>query len=362
MAIMAATSNHVDTPGLRIHYLQQGTGTPVVLLHGFPETSHQWRHQIAALAEAGFACFAPDNRGFGRTDKPRTRISRGLLARDVARFMDAVGLESAHVVGHDWGGIIAFKVVADHPARVRSVTLIDTLCTVWAPRAVHGYWFKAPGLAEEFFARHHREFIEGTFGGGFGGDDGDTIPGRPEAAFRFRPGIRPRPDWVDADTLDHYRDAFADPDSHFAAIQYYRYGLPFHAIEENGALTPLDEREVAEMWLHPEGLEAHPRWARYMDYGPEDRTTRFPRPALWLHSRPVGKAPTADAAPPDPTEIPRGNPFFDQFSTYFPDLRARTIAAGHFLGEEAPAAVNESLLAFFRGPAAAGAAVPGGGT
>ncbi|MDH4147854.1 MAG: alpha/beta hydrolase, partial [Acidimicrobiia bacterium] len=277
---MAATSNFVDTPGLRIHYLQAGRGTPVVLLHGFPQTSYQWRHQIAALADAGYACFAPDNRGFGRTDKDRVRISRGLLARDVARFMDALGLESAHVVGHDWGGIIAYKFVADHPERVRSVTLVDTLCTVWAPRAVHGYWFKAEGLAEEFFARHHRAFIDAMFGGG----DGGAFPGRPESAFGFRPGTRPRPDWIDAEALDHYRNAIADPDSHFATIQYYRYGLPFHAIEADGSLTPLNEREVGEMWLHPDGLEAHPRYDRYMDFGPEDRATRFPRPALWLHS------------------------------------------------------------------------------
>ena len=178
----------------------------------------------------------------------------------------------------------------------------------------------------------------------FGGGDGGAFPGRPESAFGFRPGTRPRPDWIDAEALDHYRTAIADPDSHFATIQYYRYGLPFHAIEADGSLTPLNEREVGEMWLHPDGLEAHPRYDRYMDFGPEDRATRFPRPALWLHSRYLGR----DARPgtADPTEIPSGNPFFDQFSTYFPDLRARAINAGHFLGEEAADQVNDALLQF----------------
>ena len=226
----------LDIPGLRVHYLEAGSGgEPVVLLHGFPETSHQWRHQLTALAEAGYTCFAPDNRGFGRTDKPDIRISRGLLARDVVRFLDALGLGSVHLVGHDWGGIIAFKVVADHPERVRSVALLDTLCTVWAPRARHGWWFKAEGLAEEFFARHARAFIEVMLGG----RDGADLPGAPASPWAVPAGPRDRPPWMDGDSLRHYVDAFAaEPASWSAAIQYYRYGLPFHAIGDDGAAPP----------------------------------------------------------------------------------------------------------------------------
>jgi pimeloyl-ACP methyl ester carboxylesterase len=330
--------NFVDTPGLRIHYLQEGTGEPVVLVHGFPQTSHQWRNQIAALSAAGYACFAPDNRGFGQTDKPRLRISRGLLARDLVRFMDAVGLESAHLVSHDWGGIIAFKAVADHPGRARSIALLDTLCTVWAPRAIHGYWFKAEGLAEEFFANHHRAFIEVMFGG----RDVADLPGPPAAPWKMPPGTRPRLTGIDDEALDHYRAAFADPDSWHAAVQYYRYGLAFHRMDGE-VPTLLSEREVAEMWLHPEGLAAHPGYAHYYDYGPEDRATRFERPALWMYSRPSGRK----GRPAEPADVvPTGNPFLDQFSRAFPDLRARAVDAGHFLGEEAAEDVNATLLQF----------------
>ena len=102
------SSEFVQTSDLRMHYLQQGTGDPVVLIHGFPETSYEWRHQIPVLAEH-YAVFAPDTRGMGQTDKPDIRVSRRLLAQDIANFMDALGLERAAVVGHDWGGIIAFK-------------------------------------------------------------------------------------------------------------------------------------------------------------------------------------------------------------------------------------------------------------
>jgi pimeloyl-ACP methyl ester carboxylesterase len=337
--------NFVDTPGLRIHYLQEGAGPgaePVVLVHGFPQTSHQWRNQIAALSAAGYACFAPDNRGFGQTDKPRLRISRALLARDLVRFMDAVGLESAHIVSHDWGGIIAFKVVADHPERARSIALLDTLCTTWAPRAQHGYWFKAEGLAEAFFAEHHRAFIEVLFGG----RDVADLPGRPASPWQMPPGPRPRLPGIDDEALDHYRAAFADPDSWHAAVQYYRYGLAFHRMDGEQP-TLLSEREVAEMWLHPEGLVAHPGYAHYYDYAPEDRATRFDRPALWMYSRPSGGR--GGAAKADADVIPTGNPFLDQFPRAFSDLRARAVDAGHFLGEEAADEVNATLLQFLGG-------------
>lgn len=63
-------SNFVQTLDLRMHYLQAGTGEPVIFIHGFPETSHEWRHELIALFSGEYACFAPDTRGFGRTDKP----------------------------------------------------------------------------------------------------------------------------------------------------------------------------------------------------------------------------------------------------------------------------------------------------
>ena len=145
-------SHYVQTRDLRMHYLQQGTGEPVIFIHGFPETSYEWRHQFAAFA-GQYACFAPDLRGFGATEKPGVRVSRQLLAQDIVNFMDALGIERAAVVAHDWGGIVAFKLAIDWPERVTRLALLDTLCTVWAPGAVHGYWFKAAPYPEEFFAR-----------------------------------------------------------------------------------------------------------------------------------------------------------------------------------------------------------------
>ncbi len=342
------SSQHIDTPGLRMHYLQAGVGEPVIFVHGFPQTSYQWRHQMASLSEQGFACFAPDNRGFGQTDKPRVRITRGLLARDVVRFMDAVGLESANLVAHDWGGIIAFKVLADHPGRVRRIALLDTLCTVWHPQSQHGYWFKAEGLAEEFFARHHRGFIDVVLGG----SDGAGLPGSPQSPWRFGGGERGALAGIDNEALDHYRHAFADPDSHAAAISYYRYGLPFHRIESatqsDGTLVErpvsLSENVVAEMWLHPDGLRAHPAHAHYYDFAPEDRSVRAAHHALWMFSKPSKAASGNGTVVPAPTS----NPFVMQFPTYFESLETHLVDAGHFLPEEASSYVTNALLRFLR--------------
>ncbi|MPY92792.1 MAG: alpha/beta fold hydrolase [Acidimicrobiia bacterium] len=354
-----ASSQHVDIPGVRVHYLQQGSGPEaVVLLHGFPQTSHQWRHQLRALAEAGYACFAPDNRGFGGTDKPDVRISRALLARDVTRFMDAVGLESAHVVAHDWGGIIAFKLVADHPQRVRSIALLDTLLTVWPPQAVHGWWFKAEGLPEALFAAHHRTFIEVAFGG----RDAADLPGAPASPWA-RTGLGGtgggRPAWVDAESLDHYLEAFSDPASWAAAIQYYRYGLPFHLVDDGGGAERyrcLSEREVGAMWLHEGGFDAHPdRWRQH-DVAPEDRSTRFEQPALWLQARgrERGRRAKREPAGGRSTTAP-ASAFVAQFAQCFGALATQGVASGHFLAEEAPDEVNAALLGFL-GPAGGGRA------
>jgi pimeloyl-ACP methyl ester carboxylesterase len=338
-------SSFVQTSDLRMHYLQAGTGEPVILIHGFPETSYEWRHQIPALAEH-YAVFAPDTRGFGETDKPDIRVSRHLLASDIVRFMDALGIGHAAVVGHDWGGIIAFKLAIDWPERVSRLALLDTLCTVWAPRAVHGYWFKARPLPEEFFATYHRQFIEAIV---LGTSD-PALPPRPSGPWQVRPPAAGP--WATPDDVAHYVQAFRDPDAHRAAISYYRYALPFHRVIADDAaprgerFEALDEPRVAEMWLYPDGLEQHPLYADFMDYGPEDRHKRYPKPVLWMFGQ--AGAPAADSI----HEIPRGNPFVDQFGRYFPDLRVQRVAAGHFFPEEAPEVTTDALLRFLGDTAA----------
>lgn len=345
---MSFTSNLIETADIRMHYLQAGTGEPVIFIHGFPETSYEWRHQLAHFS-GDHACFAPDTRGFGQTEKPGGRVSRHLLAGDIVRFMDALGIEKAAVVAHDWGGIIGFKLAIDWPERVTRLALLDTLCTVWSPGAVHGYWFKAEGLAETFFAEYHREFIQTVCGH----KPDRELPGRPLSPWRG--GSGQGPSWATTEDVEHYTRAFADPASHAAAISYYRYALPFHIVHEDPSFgrgerfESLSEPRVAEMWNHPDGLEKHPLFANYMDYGPEDRHKRFEKPTLWMYGSYLSRSRGTEGDDQPIHRVPRGNPFSDQFSRYFPDLRARRMDAGYFFAEEAPDATNQYLREFLAG-------------
>ena len=115
--------------GIFLHVAQAGSGPPVILLHGFPENWRTWKHQIPALTAAGFAVLAPDLRGYNESDRPSQREAYHLkhLVADVAALVRATGRERAHVVGHDWGGILAWTFAGAHPE------LLDRLVILNAP-------------------------------------------------------------------------------------------------------------------------------------------------------------------------------------------------------------------------------------
>jgi pimeloyl-ACP methyl ester carboxylesterase len=117
--------------GIRLHWVEQGEGPLVVLLHGFPEFWYAWRHQIPALAAAGYRAVAPDLRGYNLSDKPagvRTYRIEALLG-DLEHLIAVLGAEQgdarAHVVGHDWGGAFAWYAPFFHPERLLSLTLLN---------------------------------------------------------------------------------------------------------------------------------------------------------------------------------------------------------------------------------------------
>ena len=104
----------VDVGGVGIEYEVTGDGRPVVLLHGFPDTGRLWRHQVPALADAGFRVIVPDLRGYGRSDKPSEVEAYALpaLGGDVLAVMNDAGVPRAHIVGHDWGAALAWGLAA----------------------------------------------------------------------------------------------------------------------------------------------------------------------------------------------------------------------------------------------------------
>ncbi|WP_301177940.1 alpha/beta fold hydrolase [Actinomadura geliboluensis] len=109
--------------GLRMHVAEAGEGPLVLLLHGFPECWYSWRHQLTALAEAGFHAVAPDQRGYARTGGPAEADQYTILhlAGDAVGLIDALGADRAVVAGHDWGAPVAWAVAQMRPDKVRGV-------------------------------------------------------------------------------------------------------------------------------------------------------------------------------------------------------------------------------------------------
>jgi len=114
----------VHANGIRLHVTECGEGPLVLLLHGFCEFWWSWRHQLAALADAGFRAVAVDLRGYGDSDKPPRGYDAWTLAGDVGGLVKALGERDAHLVGHAWGGMLAWTVAAMHPRHVRSVAAV----------------------------------------------------------------------------------------------------------------------------------------------------------------------------------------------------------------------------------------------
>src|SRR3984885_8795944 len=113
----------VQTNGIRLRVALAGKGPLVVLVHGWPESWYSWRHQIPALAEAGYRVAAPDVRGYGGSDKPLAIEDYSIknICADIGGLIAARGEERAAVVGHDWGAAIAYRTASFYPERVRAV-------------------------------------------------------------------------------------------------------------------------------------------------------------------------------------------------------------------------------------------------
>lgn len=131
-------AHDVATNGIRLRVLQEGPedGPLALLLHGFPEHAGAWRVQSALLARAGYRVWAPDQRGYGASDKPDGVAAYELerLAADVVGLIDAAGRERVVLVGHDWGGAVAFWVAQHHPERVERLVVLNA-AHPWVMRA-----------------------------------------------------------------------------------------------------------------------------------------------------------------------------------------------------------------------------------
>ncbi|HEV7211793.1 MAG TPA: alpha/beta hydrolase [Blastococcus sp.] len=119
------THRDISANGVRLHVAEAGSGPLVLLLHGYPQFWWTWRHQLTALADAGFHAVAPDLRGYGASDKPPRGYDLPTLAADIAALVRALGEQDAVLVGHDWGGLLGWTTAALHPRSVRRLVVLS---------------------------------------------------------------------------------------------------------------------------------------------------------------------------------------------------------------------------------------------
>ena len=250
MARTTETWQHRDivTNGIRMHYVTQGQGPLIVLLHGFPEFWYSWRFQIPFLADLGYTVVAPDLRGYSDTDKPRAGYDIANLLRDIIGLIRGLAHEKAVIVGHDWGGVLAWVFAqsypqfterlivmnAPHPAAMRrELRTLKQLRKSWYVLA-----FQVPWFPEYMLGRNHAKAI------------GKLIYQAATQKEAFPPDI-----------LMHYRDAMSKPRALQSSLAYYR-GL-FRPTTGAPANTPISaptlliwgEQDVALDIALTKGLE-----------------------------------------------------------------------------------------------------------
>ncbi len=253
--------------GVRLHYVEAGPqeGPPVILLHGFPEFWRAWERQIGPLARAGFRVVAPDLRGYNLSEKPPgvDAYRVGTLQEDVAALIRALGHERARVVGHDWGGIIAWALAIRQPEVVERLVILNAPHPLAARRVARkpAQWrrswyilfFQLPWLPERFLHRFGAWALQGT---------------NPRA-------------YTDEDRR-LYREAWDQPGAATGMINYYRALRRSRGAGRGGARETRVQVPTLVLWgdrdvaLLPELADGLERWV------PGVRVVRFPRASHWV--------------------------------------------------------------------------------
>jgi pimeloyl-ACP methyl ester carboxylesterase len=298
LAVMS--ERRIATNGVELNVIDEGSGPLVVLCHGFPELAFSWRHQIAALSDAGFHVLAPDMRGFGRSSAPAEVESYDAvtLCGDMCGLLDALGQEAAIFVGHDWGANVVWQLAVRVPERVRAVAGLSVPFVPRAPAApipimrrhlgedFYIVWFQEPGVADAALAQDVRRTLTTKRQWTAQWAQQDDSPSQPPA-------------WMSEQELAVYVEAF-ERTGFTGGLNWYRN------IDRNWELSA----DVAERRIEQPALFLT---------GERDPVRRF-MPAEAMHG-------------------------------WVTNLRAEIVVpgVGHWVQQEAPDAVNAALLDFLGG-------------
>ena len=229
----------IESNGIEMRIAEMGEGPLVLLIHGWPESWYSWRHQIPALAEAGYHAVAPDMRGYGGTDAPESIEEYDIvrLTADVVGIIDALGEERAVVVGHDWGAIVAWHCALLHPDRFSAVvgmsvpysgrarvSLIDSLKRAYGDNFFYILYYQEPGKAEAEFDADPRGILSRLYLSPDSPREAPTLTDPKMGAGGWIPRLgKPKglPDWLTAEDLDYYVGEFQGAGFR-GGINYYR--------------------------------------------------------------------------------------------------------------------------------------------
>jgi len=228
--VITPTERLVEVNGVQLRVVEAGDrGAPVVILaHGFPELAHSWRHQIPALAEAGYHVLAPDQRGYGGSSRPEPVDAYDIsaLTADLVGLLDEVGAERAAVIGHDWGAVVAWSTPLLHPDRVAAVGGLsvppvprplrpptEAFRRTFGDNFFYILYFQEPGTADAELAKDPQTTMRRILAGmRASGDQAGALrmlaPGPAGFVDRLEEPER-LPAWLSAAELDHYATVFA---------------------------------------------------------------------------------------------------------------------------------------------------------
>lgn len=320
------SQRYVEANGLRLHVTEEGEGPLVLLCHGFPETAYAWRHQLSALAGAGFRVLAPDLRGYGNSESPADVAAFASLdvVGDLVSLVDAEGAREAVIVGGDWGATIAWQAAQLRPDRFRAVAALGVPMMGRAPIApsqmfpqtttaiFYTHYFIQPNVAEQEFERDTASTLRRIYFAASGDAGPRADPNTPnpfgmvargKGLLDSLPNAGGLPSWLEQADLDIFVDSFRKSG--------FRGGLNYY-------------RNLDRNWMLQSAFAGK----------------RVEVPALFL----IGER--------DPGFlIPGMDQIIQRMPELVPQLRSSEVipGVGHWLQQEAPKEVSMALIQFLRG-------------